>query len=116
MIRSGWHAEWDAYVATAPLRAEAPTILARIVADFRPFMEAMARVQTQFGVSAAQAARSMRGVERALRRASLSVDDLSRTYDVPPWMLDGRPRPRLHRVRWRLRRRFPRLVWPDRRR
>lgn len=37
---------------------------------------------------------------------------VAQLYDVPPWLVGGGPpAPRFARLRWRLRRWFPGLVW-----
>jgi hypothetical protein len=36
---------------------------------------------------------------------------IARWFDIPPWMVGSRRRPRFARVRWALRRVCPRLVW-----
>lgn len=40
----------------------------------------------------------------------LGREEVARVFDVPPWLLGGSC-PRLARLRWRLRRVLPRLVW-----
>lgn len=37
----------------------------------------------------------------------------ARVFDVPPWIMSSVPEPRFSRLRWKLRRVFPRLVWGD---
>lgn len=46
----------------------------------------------------------------------LTPEDVARLFDVPPWVVGLYPRPRLARLRWRLRRVWPGLVWPGARR
>jgi hypothetical protein len=39
---------------------------------------------------------------------------IARMFDVPPWLVQtGYPVPRFARARWRLRRIWPGLVWPQ---
>jgi hypothetical protein len=44
---------------------------------------------------------------------TIHSNEVARAFDVPPWIIKGdSPRPRLWRIRWFLRYRWPRLVWP----
>ncbi len=66
-MKSGWHVEWDAYVATAPMRAE----IARVAALMTTFMPAVTRMFES-------AMRSIAPTTSALRRLVEKLEGSSR--------------------------------------